>query len=146
MPDEHNATALIVDDNFYNRDLCMIALTHVGYKVTEAENGEEALKLLEANSFDLLILDLSMPVLSGVEVIRRLRAKDTHQRMSILVMTANPHMVTNEVELHADFVMNKPMNIQEFAQLAQRLANRSHGAPQATKPADGSAGQGDVKQ
>ena len=138
MPDEHSATALIVDDNFYNRDLCVIALTHVGYKVTEAENGEEALKLLESNAFDLLILDLSMPVLSGVEVIRRLRGTDTHQRMSILVMTANPHMVSNEVDMFADFVMNKPMNIQEFAQLAKRLANKSGSLASAPKPEDGS--------
>lgn len=144
MPHEHTATALIVDDNFYNRDLCVIALTHVGYKVTEAENGEEALKLLEANAYDLLILDLSMPVLSGVEVIRRLRAMNSNPHMSIVVMTANPHMVTNEVELHADFVMNKPMNIQEFAQLARRLANRSNSVAQTSKPADGSVGQGDV--
>jgi DNA-binding NtrC family response regulator len=99
------STALVVDDNFYNRDLCTLALSHVGYQVVEACDGMEALHLLASQTFNLLVLDLSMPVLSG-----------------IIVLTANPHMITGDVQRRADFIMNKPIDIQLFAQLVERLA------------------------
>jgi CheY-like chemotaxis protein len=122
MGQAYAPTALIVDDNFYNRDLCILALKHVGYTVTEAANGVEAMKLLQEGSYDLLVLDLAMPELNGVEVIQKLRAEPNHREMTIMVMTANPHMATTEVELTADFIMHKPIAIEEFARLAQRLA------------------------
>jgi CheY-like chemotaxis protein len=121
-------TALIVDDNFYNRDLCTLALEHVGYSITEAENGLEAMRLLRQQSYTLLVLDLAMPELNGIEVIRKLRSEPVHQDMSIIVMTANPHMATPEVEVAADFIMNKPIGIEEFARLAQRLAQPAVGS------------------
>lgn len=122
MGQPYAPTALIVDDNYYNRDLCILALKHVGYTVTEAVNGVEALQLLNEGSYDLLVLDLAMPELNGVEVIQKLRAEPIHRAMTIMVMTANPHMATTEVELTADFIMHKPIAIEEFARLAQRLA------------------------
>jgi CheY-like chemotaxis protein len=111
--------ALVADDNFYNRDLCKLALEHVGYDVTEAETGLEAVNILENQSFDLLILDLAMPGLSGLGVLREI-SRD--QGMSIIVMTANPHMATEEVEKSIDFLMCKPIDINEFTSLLRRLS------------------------
>lgn len=116
-------TALIVDDNYFNRDLCSLALQFVGYHVTEATNGHEAVQILTQQSFDLLILDLAMPEVNGVGVIRQISKQSRHRDMSIVVMTANPHMATDEVSSNADFVMYKPIAVEEFAQLAQRLAH-----------------------
>jgi CheY-like chemotaxis protein len=118
-------TALIVDDNYFNRDLCSLALQFVGYNVTEATNGQEAVQILNQNSFDLLILDLAMPEINGVGVIRQISNQPRHRHMSIVVMTANPHMATDEVSTTADFVMHKPIAVEEFAQLARRLAQRT---------------------
>lgn len=118
-------TALIVDDNYFNRDLCSLALQFVGYNVTEATNGQEAVQILDQNSFDLLILDLAMPEINGVGVIRQISNQPRHRHMSIVVMTANPHMATDEVSTNADFVMHKPIAVEEFAQLARRLAQRT---------------------
>ena|SRR5690606_8319595 len=118
-------TALIVDDNYFNRDLCSLALQFVGYDVTEATNGQEAVQILDQKSFDLLILDLAMPEINGVGVIRQISNQPRHRHMSIVVMTANPHMATDEVATTADFVMHKPIAVEEFAQLARRLAQRT---------------------
>lgn len=112
-------TALVVDDNFYNRDLSRLALEHVGYKVTEAENGALAIAMLEKESFDLMVLDLAMPEVSGVDVLREI--KNRYAPMSIIVMTANPHMVIEEVEAHVDLVMYKPIDITGFVKLVDRL-------------------------
>lgn len=116
-------TALVVDDNFFNRDLCTLALKHVGYQVEEAENGVDALKILARESFDLLILDLAMPEMDGLEVMKRLRAQPAHKNMAVIVMTANPHMATDSVFDTVDFMMNKPIDIDVFARIAQRIAS-----------------------
>lgn len=112
-------TALVVDDNYYNRDLSRLALEHVGYEVTEAENGALAVSLLEKHSFDLMVLDLAMPELNGVEVLREI--KNRYAPMSIIVMTANPHMVIEDVEANVDLVMYKPIDITGFVRLVDRL-------------------------
>lgn len=115
-------TALIVDDNYYNRDLCRLVLEYVGYQVTELESGVQALALLAEQTFDLLILDLAMPELNGVAVLRELKHRDS---MPVIVMTANPHMATGEVEENADFVLYKPIDVIEFTSLIGRLSQRS---------------------
>lgn len=115
-------SALVVDDNYYNRDLCRLALEHAGYAVVEAESGEEALRFLERQSFDLLVLDLAMPGVNGVDVIQEIGRQPRFQSMPIIVMTANPHMATEEVELQVEFVLCKPIDIQVFTRFAQRLA------------------------
>lgn len=112
-------SALVVDDNYYNRDLCRLALEHVGYDVTEVENGALAVSELQKSRYDLLILDLAMPELNGVEVLREI--KNRYAPMSIIVMTANPHMVIDDVEAHVDLVMYKPIDITGFVKLVGRL-------------------------
>lgn len=121
-------TALIVDDNYFNRDLYALALQHVGYKVVHAENGREAINTLENQKFNLLILDLAMPELDGMGVIREIREEQIPHAMSIVVMTANPHMATNELDADVDFVVYKPIDINEFSMLAARLTKRHVGA------------------
>lgn len=114
-------TALIVDDNYFNRDLCALALEHVGYQVSHAENGRAAINTLQSQKFNLLILDLAMPELDGMGVIREMRERKIKHNMSIIVMTANPHMATGEIDMDVDFVVYKPIDINEFSRLAQRL-------------------------
>ena len=118
------STALIVDDNYYNRDLCRLALEHAGYSVSEAETGLAGVNILKDQTFDLLILDLAMPELNGLGVIRQISQQPQHEAMSIVVMTANPHMATEEVDLQVDFVLYKPIDIIDFMAFVQRLAKK----------------------
>jgi CheY-like chemotaxis protein len=112
---------LVMDDNFHNRYIFRIALEQKGYYVEEAENGSEGLKLLQDQSFDLLVLDLQMPLIDGVTVLRELHNMPLHRSMRVLVVTANAHMATGEVTDLADYVMYKPINVIEFAEFAERL-------------------------
>ncbi|PJF27558.1 MAG: hypothetical protein CUN53_03560 [Phototrophicales bacterium] len=120
------ANALVVDDNFYNRDLCALTLAHVGYNVVQAPDGKAALNLLDKYDFDLLILDLHMPEASGIDVIRTIKDAHSHPDMVIIVMTAHPHMASSDTVFNgADYVIYKPINIDSFAQLAKRIAAAS---------------------
>jgi CheY-like chemotaxis protein len=113
--------ALIVDDNYYNRDVAGLALKHAGYEVMEAEDGREALNILDKNNFDLLLLDLAMPEVSGMGVLQELRTQPQHKKMCVIIMTANPHMAMGEIDTMADFTMYKPIDVMEFTRFIQRL-------------------------
>jgi CheY-like chemotaxis protein len=114
-------TALVIDDNFFNRDIFKIALETAGYNVTQAEGGAEGISELERDTFDLLVLDLQMPTVDGRSVLRTLRTNPLHKNMRIVIVTANPHMATDELTDIADYVMYKPINVVEFSEFARRL-------------------------
>ncbi len=114
-------SVLIVDDEWCNRDLLRIPLEARGYEVAEAENGAQAMEVLQTQSFTLLILDLQMPKLNGLEVLKKVRQMPMHDQMYIAVNTANPVMATDEVQAEADFVLQKPLALQEFLRLIDRL-------------------------
>jgi CheY-like chemotaxis protein len=121
-PLDGTRTALIVDDNFFNRNIFHIALESVGYQVTESEDGLHGLEALAVKNFHLMILDLQMPHLDGRAVLRKVREQPQHAHMHIVVVTANAHMATDDIHLLADYVMYKPINVVEFSEFAQRLA------------------------
>ena len=114
-------TALIVDDNWYNRDIFRIALENAGYTVTTAENGSEGLAFLEQQPYNLMILDLQMPGIDGETVLRQVRANPQFKAMRIVVVTANAHMATTDVDNLADHIMYKPIDVVDFAQFTNRL-------------------------
>ena len=68
-------TILVVDDDPHIRQLLVFSLTKAGYGVIEAEDGEMALQQVATSSPDLVVLDITMPRLDGLEVCRRLRAQ-----------------------------------------------------------------------
>ncbi len=124
-----NYTALIVDDNFYNRHIFHIALESVGYAVTEMEDGLQGTNLLQDRTFHLLVLDLQMPAMDGRAVLKQVRGQPLHENMHIIVVTANAHMATDDIDLMADYVMFKPIDVVEFSEFARRLKRISVPAP-----------------
>ena len=79
---------LVVDDNASNRDLLSRRLMREGYRVTAVENGETALAVTAADSFDLVLLDMMMPGLSGFEVLCRLKADAPTRHLPIIMISA----------------------------------------------------------
>ncbi len=117
----YKPSALIIDNNWYNRDIFRMALENAEYAITEAEDGQKGLAILAERTFDLLVLDLQMPGIDGHQVLRTIREQERHQRMRVVVVTANPHMATDKVDDLADHVMLKPIDVVSFAQFTQRL-------------------------
>src|SRR5215470_14202282 len=83
-------TALIVDDNVFNRDICRIVLENLGYRIVEAADGGEALKFLRQQSPQLILLDLQMPVIDGTSLLRLIPAS---LNIPVIIMTAYPSWV-----------------------------------------------------
>ncbi len=82
--------ALIVDDDQTVRAyLQRILIKKFGFTILQAENGEEALKVLEKDTPDIILLDNSMPVMSGIEFLHKLRDIEKFKKVPVLVISAN---------------------------------------------------------
>lgn len=79
---------LIADDSRSVRQLLLFVLEQDGYGVDSAENGAEALVLARANHYDMVITDINMPVMGGIELIQQLRTLDHYRKLPILTLTA----------------------------------------------------------
>lgn len=121
MPPETIPSALIADDNVDNRNICRIILEKCGFSITEATTGAEAIQMIQVKPYALLVLDMQMPVVDGRSVIQWMTAHAGHRPRSVVILTANSHWVTDEIQDYADFVMHKPIAIMEFTQFMRRL-------------------------
>jgi CheY-like chemotaxis protein len=84
------ATVLIADDDWSTRSLVCTVLEHVGHRVIEARDGLEALEKAAAEALDLVLLDLSMPSMSGPAFLRALRAEPKTKATAVALYTATP--------------------------------------------------------
>lgn len=89
-------TAISVDDSKTMRDMVAYTLKHAGYEVLQAENGEEAIKLLSQQKVDVVITDLNMPVMDGINLIRALRAMNDYRFTPILMLTTESDSAMKE--------------------------------------------------
>lgn len=80
-------TALVVDDSVSMRQMVSFALKRGGFAVFEGSNGAEGLKRLDATKPDIIITDLNMPVMDGIEFIRQLRTRPANKFTPVLMLT-----------------------------------------------------------
>jgi CheY-like chemotaxis protein len=81
-------TLLVVDDNEMNRDMLSRRLERLGYTVATAENGRQAIEMIAAQPFDLVLLDIMMPELNGYQVLEHLKADETLRHLPVIVLSA----------------------------------------------------------
>ena len=118
-----SATILLVDDEEAVQKLLTYPLERDGYKVVQARDGEEALARFSDGAIDLVVLDLMLPKLDGLEVCRRLRARSM---VPIIMLTARDDELDKVVglELGADDYITKPFSIREFRSRVRALLRR----------------------
>ena len=106
------ARVLVVDDTPENRDLLSRRMTREGHAVTLAENGREAMEILRAQPFDLVLLDIMMPEVSGYEVLERVKADESLRHVPVIVISALSEIdsVVRCVQLGAEDYLFKPFN------------------------------------
>ncbi|HEU0203073.1 MAG TPA: AAA family ATPase [Burkholderiaceae bacterium] len=114
---------LVADDVPTNRALVADVLSNLGFETTQAADGAEAVAAAQAVRPDLAVLDLAMPVMSGVEAIRRLRSLPALRSVPIVVVSANPSEASkNEcLAAGADAFLTKPIQVDELIRLVGKL-------------------------
>jgi DNA-binding response OmpR family regulator len=122
MPD--SSTILLVDDEDSIQKLLAYPLEREGFRVLQARDGEEALERFASERVDLVVLDLMLPKLDGLEVCRRLRAVS---EVPIIMLTARDDELDKVLglELGADDYITKPFSIREFRSRVRALLRRA---------------------
>ncbi|MBI5075780.1 MAG: sigma 54-interacting transcriptional regulator [Nitrospirae bacterium] len=103
---------LVVDDNEINRDLICRQLERQGHMVTAAENGRQAMEIMQTQAFDMVLLDIMMPEMSGYQMLQRLKSSDLHRDVPVIVISALDEMdsVVGCIQMGADDYLLKPFN------------------------------------
>lgn len=115
---------LVVDDHPINRAVASAFAARLGWQATEVAGGEEALALLAVRSFDLVLLDISMPRLDGESVLARLRANPALRRIKVVAYTAHALADERRRILAAGFddLLIKPITFQALAEVLEGVS------------------------
>ena len=107
-----SGSILVVDDNGINRDLLSRYLERQGHAVQVAPNGRQALEMIATGAFDLVLLDIAMPGLTGYEVLQNLKSSETWRDLPVIMISALDEMdlVVRCIELGAEDYLPKPFN------------------------------------
>jgi len=131
---ERCARILLVDDEQSIQTLLSYPLRKEGYEVVQATDGRQALERFEEQRFDLVVLDLMLPRVDGLEVCRRLRSRSS---VPIIMLTAKSEEIDKVVglELGADDYITKPFSLREFSSRIKAALRRAEmSRPDRTDP------------
>ncbi|MCC6284940.1 MAG: response regulator transcription factor [Phycisphaerales bacterium] len=129
---------LVVDDEPDLLELLTLNLAASGYRVSTASRGRQALTSLQKERPDLVILDVMMPEMSGVEVTRRLRATPGLADLPVMLLTAKAEETDQLVGLSvgADDYITKPFSVKVLLARVAAMLRRSHAEGEAARPGD----------
>lgn len=125
----HAVRLLLVEDNAVNQKLALLLLERGGYRADVAANGIEALEALERQAYDVVLMDVQMPEMDGLEATRRIRAETRYGQPRIIAMTANAMSGDRELCLAAgmnDYVA-KPIQREELMNALDTIARERPG-------------------
>jgi len=128
------ATILVIDDNMVNLKLATEVLLSCGYRVLRAEDAEEALALLDIHMPDLVLTDISLPGMDGLELTRLLKADPRFRHLPVVALTASAMKGDEARVLQAgcDAYIAKPLDTRKLsAQIARFLGDRVPGEGEA---------------
>jgi len=119
---------LVVEDNLDTREFIHLHLTTEGFNVVLASNGQEGLYLAGVEYPDLIITDVEMPGLDGIEMVKRLRAQRETQNIPILVLTAfGKEVMDTAIRAGANRAMAKPVLLDELMNDVRELSGPERG-------------------
>ena len=120
-----NGRILVVDDQRYFRELCEGLLTEAGYSVATSSSAEEALQALDADVFDLVITDLVMPVMSGTDLVFRVKERDPNQEVLVITGVVDVKSAVEAMRLGASDYLLKPFDRDQLCATVQAVMSRS---------------------
>ena len=116
---------LVAEDNILNQKIVKIILEKLEATVWTTSNGHEAIELLKIEQFDVVLMDLNMPVMDGFETTNFIR-KELRSEIPIIALTAD-YLISNEIECMEagmNAIISKPFEPESFSDLILKLVNR----------------------
>lgn len=128
MKGENMTKIMIVDDNEKNRKLCRVILQSAGYETIEAENGEEAIRLAMEQMPHLILMDIQMPVMDGIQALKGIQADEKIGHIPVLAVTSYAMKGDQERLLGDGFLdhVSKPINKDDFLRTIKTTLERRY--------------------
>jgi len=120
---------LVADDDRLTRFAISSMLKKAGYAVTAVKDGAQALRNIQQTSFDLAFLDIWMPELTGLEVLARVRAGESHTKIVIMTSDGTPETLLHAIREQAYEYLSKPFPPKEAVEVAQRALQQNASPP-----------------
>jgi CheY-like chemotaxis protein/HPt (histidine-containing phosphotransfer) domain-containing protein len=123
---------LVVDDDVLNQRLMQLILSREGYNVSIASNGMEAIELARTNNFDVILMDLQMPIMDGMSASRQIREWEKHGKHTFIVaLTASflPEKGQELFEAGIDNYISKPFDLKHLQQILRYSENSGKATP-----------------
>ena len=120
---------LVVEDNEQSRKLVRDVLKFRGYEIIEAVTGEDGVRLAQDRRPSLVLMDIRLPGMDGIQALARLRAAAGTQAIPVLAMTASVMTEDRQKIMDAGFdaFQSKPINVREFMAAVEQLLDRQRG-------------------
>ena len=120
------SVVLIVEDNDKNMKLARDVLRAKGYETVEAVTGEEGVKLAKEKKPDLVLMDIQLPGINGIEAFRQIRADAATRKIPVVALTASVTPTDRSAITAAGFdaFLGKPINLKEFLETVKRLVEQ----------------------
>jgi CheY-like chemotaxis protein len=136
LGERHPLRILLAEDNAVNQKLALRLLGQMSYGAEVAGDGQQAIDALERQDFDVVLMDVQMPELDGLEATRRIRARWPDRPLKIVAMTANALAGDREACLAAgmDDYISKPVRAAELTAALERVQPAAKRAPRTRKP------------
>ncbi len=112
---------LIVDDEFPIIEVLTMVLSSDGFSIESAANGLEGLRLMREQPFDLVLLDIMMPVMDGVEMLARLQADPELKKVPVILMSAAGSPENFEIKQGYEAYLAKPFNLKELLTTIRKI-------------------------
>jgi len=112
---------LVVDDEFEIRDVLSRFLTEEGYEIILASNGEEALELVERENPQVVLLDILMPGIGGIETCKRLKDNEKTRFIPVIMATALWDTLSEAIDAGAEDFVTKPFNLTELSHRVESI-------------------------
>ena len=126
MSEEMKTRLLVVDDEQSIRRLCMTIGNTLGYVCTEAESAEAALERLESDAPDLILTDLKLPAMTGVELLKQTKKLLPHTEIAIMTGHGSIESAVDAMKLGAYDYIEKPFRVEKMRLLLQRMSEKVH--------------------
>jgi two-component system, cell cycle response regulator DivK len=123
------STVLIVEDNEKNMKLARDVLQAKGYQTLEAITGEQGVKLAKEKKPDLVLMDIQLPGINGIEALRQIRGDATTRSIPVVALTASVTLTDRSSITAAGFdaFISKPISLNEFLDTVKRLVEGKKG-------------------
>ena len=148
MARNHPLRILLAEDNAVNQKLALRLLQQMGYRADVASNGLEAVESVQRQSYDVVLMDVQMPEMDGLDATRAIRKLETISQPRVVAMTANAMQGDREMCIAAgmDDYISKPIRVSELVEALRRTASERQAVKKAGKKAEKKTGIKAVKK